>query len=114
MCKVGELYYANFPYEEDPSKKELRPIVIVAIHDDGCECATLMITSKNRTNSQYRYTIEHWKYAGLRSPSFICLDRKCSFFEDELCKKIGGLHPEDQLYLLHKIGEFYHDERSLF
>lgn len=46
MASLGEIWTADFPYEDNPSLSDERPIVIVGVDDDLYLCTTLMITSK--------------------------------------------------------------------
>lgn len=65
MASLGEIWMADFPYEDDSSQSDERPVVIVGVDGELCLCATLMITSKDSAKDHYRYEIRHWRYAGL-------------------------------------------------
>jgi mRNA-degrading endonuclease toxin of MazEF toxin-antitoxin module len=114
MASLGEIWMADFPYEDDSSQSDERPVVIVGVDGELCLCATLMITSKDSAKDHYRYEIRHWRYAGLIKKSYIRVSRKHTFYISPLHRHIGCLHQEDQINLWFKIDELYGDEISLF
>jgi len=55
MASLGEIWMADFPYEDDSSQSDERPVVIVGVDGELCLCATLMIT---RLKIQPKITID--------------------------------------------------------
>jgi hypothetical protein len=114
MASLGEIWTADFPYEDNPSQSDERPVVIVGVDGDLYLCTTLMITSKASAKDRYRYEIRHWQHAGLIKQSYIRLSRKHTFRTSQLRRFIGCLHQEDQINLWFKIDECYGHEIGLF
>lgn len=112
MVDLGEVWWADFPYE-DISGSKVRPVVIVGANHDTYHCVTLMVTSQNPSDDKI-YEIEHWNQAGLKKPSYIRLMNKHTFHFSELINRIGCLHNNDQINLWLRIDEVYDHKIDLF
>lgn len=65
-----DLYWADVPFEDDPSQKKLRPVVIM--RDMVVYVLTLKVTSHDkRENDPYEYELLEWQEAGLYEPSVV-------------------------------------------
>ena len=96
-----ELWFADFPHEEDSIVADDRPVVLVRILDDDHVFA-LMIT-KHGVRDEYDMALEHWKDAGLDCPSTIRTRRGYKLAVEKLRRKIGMLTETDIIRLKFKI-----------
>jgi hypothetical protein len=97
-----ELWFADFPHDEDTTVTNDRPIVLVNIHTDGSIFA-LMIT-KHEVRDENDMEIFDWQAAGLAYPSVIRTLRRFKLPPDKLRRKIGLLSDTDIIRLKFKIG----------
>ena len=94
MCKLWELWWASFQYEDSHEFKR-RPVLIIKIDNDDLYCAK--VTSHEARNQWYEYEIIKWKTAGLPKPSTVRLSKFMVLKSDDLDSKIGELHDADIL-----------------
>ena len=92
-----ELWFAEFPHEEDTSETDDRPVVLVRILDDKHVFA-LMIT-KHRARDDHDLEITYWEAAGLNCPSTVRANRGYKLSVDKLRRKIGSLSETDIIRL---------------
>lgn len=103
--KLGEVYYAHFPLEEDATKYIDRPVIIVIA--ESPEIIVIKITkTAPRKNDPYDVPIEHYKYCGLKHPSTARISKVVTLDESQILDKVGNLHPNDLKIILQKLIEF--------
>lgn len=74
--ELGDIYYIDRAYEENPNESKLRPAVIVGIDEDKEFIYTLIATtSKGRSNppkyhDRFKHPILNWRNEGLTEPSW--------------------------------------------
>ena len=96
-----ELWFADFPHEEDTDNTDDRPVVLVRILDEHHVFA-LMIT-KHGVRDESDMAIENWHSAGLDCPSTIRTRRAYKLAIEKLRRKIGTLTETDIIRLKFKI-----------
>jgi len=63
-----DLWFAAFPYEEDPAIIKNRPVIILMV--EPLQVLSVKVTSvEARDNDPFDTPIIEWQYAGLKSPS---------------------------------------------
>jgi mRNA-degrading endonuclease toxin of MazEF toxin-antitoxin module len=98
--KDFEVWFADFPHEENTEDTDDRPVVLVRILDDNHVFA-LMIT-KHGIRDDNDMAIENWKETGLDCPSTIRLHRAYKLATTRLRRKIGNLTQTDIIRLKFK------------
>lgn len=101
-CKIGELWWVEFPFDEVDIDKR-RPAII--IDDEHMAVLGMYVTSKNKENP-YSIEITYWKEAGLSQESWARIDKIISIDEWRLDRKIGALEEPDLLKMLQLVTEF--------
>ncbi|MCM1025778.1 MAG: type II toxin-antitoxin system PemK/MazF family toxin [Roseburia sp.] len=96
MMKQWEVWYAEFPYEEDNSIIKVRPVIILNADNDKLECLSVKVTTHDvRENDEYDTPIIHWAEAGLKQPSVARVSKTMILTVDKFKTKKGDLHPDD-------------------
>jgi len=96
-----ELWFADFPHEENTDKSDDRPVVLVRILDESHVFALMITTHGIRDESDM--AIEKWEEAGLACPSAIRTMRAFKLGIEKLRRKIGNLHEIDIIRLKFKM-----------
>lgn len=98
----GEVWFVEFPLEEDESKSINRPVVV--LDENILGVLSVKITKhKARKEDSYDTPIIYWEEAGLRLASTARVSKETLLTKDSFIFKIGDLHHED----LKKIEEMY-------
>lgn len=64
--KIWEIWFAKFPFEEDPSIEKERPVIILNV--EPLEVLSVKVTShKIRNEDEYDIAIEHWQKPDLEN-----------------------------------------------
>lgn len=89
-----DVYWADVPFEEDPSQIKRRPVVIA--RDNTLYVLTLRVTSQApRPNDSYDVVLQHWQYANLTQPSVVRVKKIAQLRPQSIFDRIGRLHPAD-------------------
>lgn len=100
-----EVWFAEFPYEEDSTITKKRPVIVLDV--ETLKCLTIKVTSHDaRNNDQYDTPIEHWQDAGLNRPSVARVSKVMYLQNDKFSYKLGKLHIEDQQEIEKKFMDF--------
>lgn len=92
----GEVWFVEFPLEEDNSKTLNRPVVV--LDDNTLGVLSVKITKhKVRQNDPYDVPIIYWEDANLRLASTARISKVILLPKDSFIFKIGSLHREDLL-----------------
>ena len=91
-----EVWFVEFPLEEDNSKTLNRPVVV--LDDNTLGVLSVKITKhKVRQNDPYDVPIIYWEDANLRLASTARISKVILLPKDSFIFKIGSLHREDLL-----------------
>ncbi|MDO4389139.1 MAG: type II toxin-antitoxin system PemK/MazF family toxin [Eubacteriales bacterium] len=91
-----DVYWAEVPFEEDPSQRKTRPVIIA--QDRTVYVLTLRVTSHDpRENDPYDYPLQEWKSAGLSRPSVVRIRKMAQLSPEQIGTYIGRLHPVDMV-----------------
>jgi mRNA-degrading endonuclease toxin of MazEF toxin-antitoxin module len=103
--KSGEIWYANFPLEEDEAQTIRRPSIIVAAVDN--QVVAIKITKHDpRKNDPFDVKIEHWIEAGLSVPSTARISKTKYIDKSQILNRKGELHPLDNERIAHRLKEY--------
>ncbi|MED1406503.1 type II toxin-antitoxin system PemK/MazF family toxin [Bacillus mycoides] len=92
---VNEVWYANYPYEEDKNRTTERPSVIVYEVDDDDVIAIKLTTHEARAYDEYDVELVEWQSAGLKYQSTARVSKFEYLKRSQLLNKKGDLHPTD-------------------
>lgn len=98
----GEVWFVEFPLEEDASQTINRPVVV--LDEDTLGVLSVKITKHAvRNEDPYDTPIIYWQEANLRLASTARVSKVMNLQPDDFIFKIGKLHPDD----LNRIEELY-------
>lgn len=113
MSEISErdIWLANFPFAEDPSKKKMRPAGIVLKVLD--EMVVIMITTKGPRKEYHDIEIKELEYSNLKQPSYARCSKVLRVTDEELefIAKIGELHEDDYHTICYKLAELQRDSK---
>lgn len=90
----GDVWFANFPLEEDASKFLPRPVIILNV--ERLKVLVIKVTkTQPRENDKYDIPINYWQYANLRFKSTARVSKAIILNPSQLDFRIGSLHPVD-------------------
>ena len=99
--KEWEIWFASFPYEDNPQIVKKRPVIILNVAP--IEVLSVKVTSHDiRDSDVYDTPIEHWKDAGLDKPSIARVSKTMRLDQGNFEFKIGDLDTEDQNLILNQ------------
>ena len=72
--KVKDIWYVKFPYEDDPQKSKIRPVIVLDKRNDSLEVLSVKVTSKSPRDidgvlDEYEVPIFNWQESNLIKPS---------------------------------------------
>lgn len=98
----GEVWFVEFPLEEDPAKSLNRPVVV--LDENLLGVLSVKITKhKARREDSYDVPILYWEESGLRLASTARGSKIVLLAKDSFIFKIGELHKDD----LNRIEKMY-------
>lgn len=94
--RVGDVWFAEFPLEEDTSQIIERPVIILDAGDGNVEVLCCKVTKHSpRAVDQYDTPIVLWQEAGLRFPSTARISKTMILPKTALIFRIGSILPDD-------------------
>jgi mRNA-degrading endonuclease toxin of MazEF toxin-antitoxin module len=101
---LGDIYFAEFPLEEDKSQYLNRPIIIVVA--ELPELVVIKVTkTAPRANDKFDVPIIKYQEAGLKFPSTARVSKVITLNEKQIIRRIGSLHPDDLEAITEKLIE---------
>ena len=91
--KRWDVWYADFPYEEDTGRVSQRPVIILSVKP--VVILSIKVTTNTSRIGPYEVYLDHWKDANLTKPSTARVSHLANLIEDNFSSKIGTLHPQD-------------------
>lgn len=108
--KQWDVYWADVPFEEDPSQIKTRPVIIAK--NGVVYVLTLRVTSHEpRVYDPYDYPLKEWKAANLNKPSTVRIRKLAKLAPNAIRDQIGTLHPADVLEIQCRMQK-YREERN--
>lgn len=98
----GEVWFVEFPLEENEQEFLNRPVVVLQDKDEDFEVLSVKIT-KHAPRDEWDFPIVNWQQASLRLQSTARISKAMYLQEDSFLFKIGILHVDD----LNKIDELF-------
>ncbi|MBB6632489.1 type II toxin-antitoxin system PemK/MazF family toxin [Clostridium algidicarnis] len=92
--KRGEVWFVEFPLEEDNSKTINRPVIVLSESDEELEVLSVKIT-KHAPRDEWDYPLLYWNEASLRLASTARVSKASYLAQDDFIFKIGDLHKDD-------------------
>ncbi len=106
-----EVWYAQFPYEEDPSITKNRPVIILNV--ETLECLSVKVTSHDvRDSDEFDTPIVHWEEAGLKRPSVARISKTMNLTKDKFVNKKGILHIDDRNIIMQRFIDFINSKNG--
>lgn len=91
---VGDVWWAKFPYEDNPNEYTIRPVVI--LDKDTVGLLSVKVTKhKTRDCDPYDTPIMYWNEAGLKLASTARVSKTMILDSSKFKELIGTLHPDD-------------------
>lgn len=107
---AGELWFVQFPLEEDPSQFLLRPVIV--LNEETLQVLSVKVTkSAPRENDPYDIPILHWEFANLRFQSTARVSKTLYLPKTYFKRKIGDLHREDFINILDMFKKYIEDHK---
>ena len=89
-----DVWYANYPYEENPNIIKPRPVVVLNI--EPLEVLSIKVTHHDvRESDPFDIPIIKWKEAGLTVASVARISKAIYLDKNSFTSIIGQLHPDD-------------------
>lgn len=108
--KRWDVYWAEMPFEEDPSQTKLRPVIIAK--DGIVYVLTLRVTSHEpREYDAYDYPLKEWKSANLNKPSTVRIRKLAKLAPNAIHDQIGTLHPTDTLEIQCRMQKYLEERK---
>jgi hypothetical protein len=102
---VGEVWFANFPLEEDPTVLLRRPVVVLDV--EKFEVLSVKVTKTDpREEDEFDTPIVFWQNARLRFKSTARVSKTTHLPKSQFIHKIGDLHNEDLLEIQEQFMKF--------
>lgn len=109
--KRWDIYWANFPYEDDPTKQKRRPVVIAK--DGTVYVLTLKVTTHEaRTHDPYDYPLRYWQESNLPSASVVRVSKLAKLPPSAFGEFIGQIHPYDAIMIQNRMNEFLQNRKE--
>lgn len=110
--KRWEVWYANFPYDDDPGRSSDRPVIV--LNTKPLMILSVKVTSHGvRTWDKYDIKLEYWREAGLTLPSVARISEVIYLSKDKFRCRVGTLHPEDAKNILSTYDIFIKELKSI-
>lgn len=110
MITPGDVWFVNFPLEEDPNRYLPRPVIVV--DEETLQVLSIKVTkSAPRENDKYDIPLRHWQHAKLRFESTARVSKIMYLPKSYFKHKIGELHPDDFLNILKTLEQFLDEHK---
>lgn len=94
MCNKGEVWFVEFPLEEDNSQTINRPVIV--LDENTLGVLSVKITKHSpRAEDPYDTPILYWQEANLRLASTARVSKVYLLPQENFIFKIGNLHQDD-------------------
>lgn len=111
MYHKGEVWFVEFPYEENPNQTSNRPVIV--LDEDTLGVLSVKVTKHSpRRTDNYDAPILHWEAAGFKFCSTARISKVTRLKPDDFIFKIGVLHPDDVQTVETLYVQFLKDQRN--
>lgn len=110
--KRWEVWYADFPYDDDPGRSSDRPVIV--LNTKPLVILSVKVTSHSiRVYDKYDTELKYWMAAGLTRPSVARISKVIYISKDRFRRKVGMLRPEDAKNILNTYDRFIQELESI-
>jgi mRNA-degrading endonuclease toxin of MazEF toxin-antitoxin module len=111
---AGDVWFVDFPYEEDPKKSSTRPVIVVSVSDDKLKVLSVKVTKHDiRKEDRFDTKIFYWEAAYLRFPSTARISKIRTILSSDFKFRIGKLHPADWENVTNKVQKFFNEQNDI-
>ncbi len=103
--KVGDVWWAKFPYEDNPNEYTIRPVVILDKETVGL-LSVKVTKHEAREYDPYDTPILYWNEAGLKLASTARVSKTMILDKSRFKDRIGTLHKDDLLNIQQQYVKF--------
>ena len=89
-----EVWFAEFPFEEDENIIKERPVIVLAVDDDTCKVLSMKVTS-TAPYGEFEIDLFDWAKVPLHHKSTAVASDVKSVRKSEFRRKIGRLSDDD-------------------
>ncbi|PKM50702.1 MAG: PemK family transcriptional regulator [Firmicutes bacterium HGW-Firmicutes-7] len=100
---VGEVWFVEFPYEDDLTQFKPRPCIVLDI--EKLEVLSIKVTSQD-ARDDYDVPIFKWRESHLDKPSFARVSKTILLKKESFLKKLGDIHRDDFNNIVRKFMEY--------
>lgn len=104
--KPYDLWFASVAYEDDPSKADDRPVLVID-EKRGIYAALKITRTPPRESFWGEYRVQKWRQAGLSDPSTIRISKFLRLAPKDFRRKIGTLRMVDVAGVQNYIDRLY-------
>ena len=92
--QAQEVWFAEFPFEEDETQSKDRPVIVMDVDDDTCKVLSMKVTSR-KPFSEFEIEIFDWNEIPLKHKSTADASSVQAISKDRFRRKIGRLSDAD-------------------
>ena len=89
-----DVWFAEFPFADDPSQSKDRPVIVLDVDDDTCKVLSMKITS-SPPRSEFEIELFDWAEIPLNHKSTADASSVRFVAKDDFRRKIGRLSDDD-------------------
>lgn len=89
-----DVWFAEFPFADDPSQSKDRPVIVLDVDDDTCKVLSMKITSSS-PRSEFEIELFDWAEIPLNHKSTADASSVRFVAKDDFRRKIGRLSDDD-------------------
>lgn len=93
--KRGEVWYANFPLEEDQTKTLPRPVIVLEEDNENSVGVLSIKVTKHKPRDEWDREIFYWQEAKLKMKSTARISKAFFLKLEDFDRKLGELHKDD-------------------
>lgn len=106
---VGEIWFVNFPLEEDEKLFISRPVIVLNV--EPLQVLSVKVTkTKPRSNDEYDIPIVYWNEANLRFKSTARVSKTIYINKNQFHYKIGTLLKDDWIMIQNAFMEYINNQ----
>ena len=102
---VGDVWYAHFPFADDPTQSKSRPVIVIDLSDDVATVLSIMVTT-HAPRDYYDIRVHDYQSAGLHKPSVARISQTREIPESYFEYQIGTLTLRDFQAISDRFAEF--------
>ena len=94
IIQPKEVWFADFPFEEDETKSKDRPVIVLDTDEETCKVLSMKITS-SAPHSEFEIEIFDWEKVPLNHKSTADASAVMNISKKRFRRKIGCLSDDD-------------------